>query len=142
MGAAVVSESYDAEDLENGDAHKPNIIHGLKRRSSVTLKAIVRTFSLPGGKNIVRIPSPQQPQSSTLHEEDEEEESGCSATTTHERSLGCYSSAMSDDELKATEAAYQNEASPHMTVREDSFGSQVVPACREDRGHSSRSSTC
>lgn len=138
----MASESYDAEELEKGgDAQKPNIIHGLKRRSSVTLKAIVRTFSVPGGKNIVRIPSPQQQQSPPLHEEEEEEEvSGCAATNTHERSAAGYSNAMSDAELTATEGACGNEASPSVTASEDADGSSVGPsvatACTATKGQS------
>lgn len=126
----MVSQSYNAEELEKGDdAHKQNIINGLKRRSSVTLKAIARTFSVPGGKNIVNIPSPQQQQSPTLHEE-EEKVSECSTTNTHERSAACYSNAMSDAELTATEAVGGNESGP-----------QVAPICSETTKQSSRSSS-
>lgn len=131
MGVTQVSESYDTEDLEKGgDAQKSNIIHGLKRRSSVTLKAIVRTFSVAGGKNVVRIPSPQQPQSLTLHEEEEKASEG-SATPTQERSDGCYSNAMSDVELTATEV-----------IEGSASGSHVTPSSTEIKGHSPGSATC
>lgn len=113
MGAAQTSESYDAE--KGGDAQRPNIIHGLKRRSSITLKAIVRTFSLPGGKNVDSIPSPQQSQPPPLQEEER------AATLAQERSAGCCSSPMSDVELTVTEVAGGEGASgdtaaPHATL--------------------------
>lgn len=128
----MVSESYDTEDLEKGgDGHKPNLIKGLKRRSSVTLKAIVRTFSVPGGRNVVRIPSPQPPQSQTLKEVEERDSSEGAATPTHERSVACYSNAMTDAELTATEATSGEAAGP-----------PVVPVLTEEKRQAVGSTTC
>lgn len=128
----MVSESYDTDDLENGgEPHRPNLIHGLKRRSSVTLKAIVRTFSVPGGKCVVRFPSPPQPQSQTVEEEEERESSGAAETPKHERSAACYSNAMTDVEITATEAAGGETADSHVT-----------PALVEAKVHSVGSTSC
>lgn len=128
----MVSESYDTEDLENGgDGHKPNLLKGLKRRSSVTLKAIVRTFSVPGGKNVVRIPSPQPPQPRTLEDVEERDSSEGATTPTHERSAACYSSAMTDAELTATEA-----------VGGEAAGPPVVPVLTEEKERAVGSTTC
>lgn len=130
MGAAQVSESYNAEDLEKGkDALGPSILHGLKRRSSVTLKAIARTFSVPGGKSVVRIPSQAQSQCPTLKEEQEKE---VSATP---RKSGCYSNTMSDAELTASEVTLEG-TSGH------SSGAAVVSASAPTKEGSGASSTC
>lgn len=98
MGLAQVSDSYDAEDLEKGKAARgPGIFKGMKRRSSVTLRAIARTFSVPGGKSIVRIPSLSQKQFSTLKEEHDREVSTIPVKS------HCYYNTMSDAELTASE---------------------------------------
>ncbi|KAK8390738.1 hypothetical protein O3P69_010445 [Scylla paramamosain] len=107
MGVAQVSMSYNAEDLEKGkEGFGPKILHGLKRRSSVTLQAIARTFSVPGGKNIVRIPS--QPQPATLKEVVEEKE--VSTTPGNQK---CFTNPLSDAELMASEVDVKGTSEGH-----------------------------
>ena len=103
MGIAQESESYSAEDLEKGkDASGSGVLRGMKRRSSVTLKAIARTFSVPGGRNIVRIPSLSHPLSFTLEENEEND-----ASTSAAENSNCFSNKLSDAELMESEVVVE-----------------------------------
>ena len=121
-----MSMSYNAEDLEKGkNGFGPKILHGLKRRSSVTLQAIARTFSVPGGKSVVRIPSQTQSQPTTLKEVAEEKE----GSTTPSGEQKCFTNPLSDAELMASEVNVKEKSEGHP---ENSSVAVVLPPSKQD----------
>ncbi|MPC31180.1 hypothetical protein E2C01_024462 [Portunus trituberculatus] len=136
MGVAQVSMSYNAEDLEKGkNGFGPKILHGLKRRSSVTLQAIARTFSVPGGKNVVRIPSQSQSQPAVLKEVAEEKE----GSTTPPGNQKCFTNPLSDAELMASEVDVKKTSEGHQGALSEVC---VLPPSKEKEDSTGVSSTC